>query len=178
MSIILRLQVAAEVVRRSAASAVGGAITANAIASGARMSTAVKRTSYKATALERMGNMCWTKIIIHEKGCRHARKCPPHPSNKDCVPNAKRLTCCGSAVAHGPFSQAGNTLVWYSLAGMLSASFGVSMLPVAKYAWERLEHLLAPQQETGSISQVYPMAEAEGNVGHNMLSLSANLLSA
>ncbi|CAL8464516.1 g4051 [Coccomyxa elongata] len=81
--------VAAEIVRRSAASAVGGAITANAIAS----------------------------------------------------------------VAHGPLSQAGNTLVWYSLAGMLSASFGVSMLPVAKYAWERLEHLLAPQQETGSISQ-------------------------
>jgi hypothetical protein len=58
------------------------------------------------------------------------------------------------AVAHGPLSQAGNTLVWYSIAGMLSASFGASMLPVAKYAWERLEHLLAPQQEKESAQQV------------------------
>lgn len=58
------------------------------------------------------------------------------------------------AVAHGPFSQAGNTLVWYSIAGMLSASFGASMLPVAKYAWERLEHLLAPAQEAKEDAQV------------------------
>ncbi|EIE19205.1 hypothetical protein COCSUDRAFT_59689 [Coccomyxa subellipsoidea C-169] len=56
-------------------------------------------------------------------------------------------------MAHGPLSQAGNTLVWYSIAGMLSASFGASMLPVAKYAWERLEHLLAPQQEKENAQQ-------------------------
>lgn len=60
--------------------------------------------------------------------------------------------CC--AVAHGPLSQAGNTLVWYSIAGMLSASFGASMLPVAKYAWERLEHLLVPQLEKEKAQQV------------------------
>lgn len=58
------------------------------------------------------------------------------------------------AVAHGPLSQAGNTLVWYSIAGMLSASFGASMLPVAKYAWERMEHLLAPQHDKDKAQQV------------------------
>jgi hypothetical protein len=44
--------------------------------------------------------------------------------------------------------------VWYSIAGMLSASFGASMLPVAKYAWERLEHLLVPQLEKEKAQQV------------------------
>ena len=58
------------------------------------------------------------------------------------------------AVAHGPLSQAGSTLVWYSIAGMLSASVGASMLPVAKYAWERWEHLLAPKQERERAAQV------------------------
>ena len=64
------------------------------------------------------------------------------------------------AVAHGPFVQGGNTLVWYSIAGMLSASFGASMLPVAKFAWEKLEFILAPpqdrekQQQVSSASQV------------------------
>ncbi|KAK9904975.1 hypothetical protein WJX75_006786 [Coccomyxa subellipsoidea] len=86
---MLSAPVAAEIVRRTAASAVGGAISANAVAS----------------------------------------------------------------VAHGPLSQAGNTLVWYSIAGMLSASFGASMLPVAKYAWERLEHLLVPQLEKEKAQQ-------------------------
>ena len=51
-------------------------------------------------------------------------------------------------------SQASSTLVWYSIAGMLSASVGASMLPVAKYAWERLEHLLAPMQDRERGAQV------------------------
>jgi hypothetical protein len=37
---------------------------------------------------------------------------------------------------------------------MLSASVGASMLPVAKYAWERLEHLLAPAQDKELDAQV------------------------
>ena len=58
------------------------------------------------------------------------------------------------AVAHGPFAQGGNTLVWYSIAGMLSASFGASMLPVAKFAWEKLEFILAPSQDREQQQQV------------------------
>ena len=58
-------------------------------------------------------------------------------------------------MAHGPFAQGGSTLVWYSIAGMLSASFGASMLPVAKFAWERLEFLLAPAQERERHQQVH-----------------------
>ena len=57
-------------------------------------------------------------------------------------------------MAHGPLSPGGNTLVWYSIAGMLSASFGASMLPVAKYAWERLEHVLAPPHDKELDAQV------------------------
>ena len=66
------------------------------------------------------------------------------------------LSSCLFAVAHGPFAQGGNTLVWYSIAGMLSASFGASMLPIAKFAWEKLEFLLAPSQEREKQQQVYP----------------------
>ena len=44
--------------------------------------------------------------------------------------------------------------MWYSIAGMLCASVGASMLPVAKYAWERWEHLLAPKQERERAAQV------------------------
>ena len=35
-------------------------------------------------------------------------------------------------------------LVWYSLAGMLSASVGAWVVAFAKFAWERLEHVLLP----------------------------------
>ena len=40
---------------------------------------------------------------------------------------------------HGP-----NLLMWYSLAGMLSASVGAWVVTFAKFAWERLEHILLP----------------------------------
>lgn len=46
--------------------------------------------------------------------------------------------------------------MWYSIAGMLSASFGASMLPVAKFAWERLEFILAPHQDREQQQQVNP----------------------
>lgn len=49
--------------------------------------------------------------------------------------------------------------MWYSIAGMLSASFGASMLPIAKFAWEKLEFLLAPSQEREKQQQVYPCFE-------------------
>ena len=52
--------------------------------------------------------------------------------------------------------------MWYSIAGMLSASFGASMLPIAKFAWEKLEFLLAPSQEREKQQQVYPCSENAG----------------
>lgn len=76
-------------------------------------------------------------------------KIPPYPVLRCLIPGASV-----HAVAHGPMSQASSTLVWYSIAGMLSASVGASMLPVAKYAWERLEHLLAPMQDREKGAQV------------------------
>lgn len=50
------------------------------------------------------------------------------------------------AVAHGPYPPHGgpDLLVWYSLAGMLSASAGAWVVAFAKFAWERLEHVLMP----------------------------------
>ncbi len=51
----------------------------------------------------------------------------------------------GGAVAHGPLPPHGpSPLVWYSLAGMLSASAGAWVVALAKFAWERLEHILLP----------------------------------
>ncbi|KAK9838138.1 hypothetical protein WJX81_003408 [Elliptochloris bilobata] len=50
-----------------------------------------------------------------------------------------------ASVAHGPIQPHGpNTLMWYSLAGMLSASVGAWVVTFAKFAWEHLEHVLLP----------------------------------
>lgn len=49
-----------------------------------------------------------------------------------------------AAVPHSPIPHGQNMLVWYSLAGMLSASVGAWVVAFAKFAWERLEHVLLP----------------------------------
>ena len=52
--------------------------------------------------------------------------------------------CWGCAVSH---SYGPATWVLYSLAGMLSASVGGVTVSLAKFAWDRVEHLIFRDQQ-------------------------------